>query len=124
MREIKTHETNEVNSGISLTADEPGPGGASHLYRMYYSVRTPKGPASIIDCIKFQSGPIGEVGINGVTNEVLLAIVIDRLHGFQSGQFSCRENALALTKIEEAMHWLHARTRSREFRGVEGTSKP
>jgi hypothetical protein len=52
----------------------------------------------------------------------LIAIVIDRLRGFQSGPFSCRENALALTKMEEALHWLNARTRDRMERGVEGKS--
>ena len=50
----------------------------------------------------------------------LLAIVIDRLRAFQAGPFACRENALALTKIEEAQHWLLHRTRARMTRGVEG----
>ena len=48
-------------------------------------------------------------------------MLIDRLRGFQAGPFGCRENALALTKLEEAMHWLHHRTRGRMARGVEGT---
>lgn len=59
--------------------------------------------------------------MNGLTQEVLLAIVADRLRSFQVGQFACRENALALTKIEEAQHWLHSRTLARMQRGVEGT---
>jgi hypothetical protein len=71
--------------------------------------------------IHFQEGPIAEVGTNGLTHESLLAIVIDRLQAFQKGPFACRENALALTKIEEAMHWLHHRTAARVARGVEGT---
>jgi hypothetical protein len=33
----------------------------------------------------FQNGPIAEVGVNGVTHEVLLAIVADRLRSFQKG---------------------------------------
>lgn len=53
---------------------------------------------------------------------VVAAIVIDRLRSFQSGPFSCRENALALTKCEEAMQWLHSRTLERMRRGVEGTN--
>jgi hypothetical protein len=48
---------------------------------------------------------------------------IDRLQSFQSGDFACRENALALTKLEEALHWLDHRTKDRQRRGVEGTSK-
>ena len=78
-------------------------------------------PSSSGPLISFQNGPISEAGVNGVSNEALLAIVIDRLEGFQRGQYSCRENALALTKLQEAMHWLHHRTRERMARGVEGT---
>lgn len=71
--------------------------------------------------VRFQNGPIKEVGTNGVTHEALLAIVEDRLIGFQSGPYACRENAVALTKIQEAMMWLQKRTRDRLARGVEGT---
>jgi len=69
----------------------------------------------------FQNGPIPENGVNGLTQEVLIAICIDRLEGFQSGQFACRENALALTKLQEAQMWLLKRTRDRIARDVEGT---
>ena len=72
--------------------------------------------------IKFQEGPIKECGVNGCHNEDLLVIVLDRLQSFQSSDFSCRENALAITKLEEALHWLNARTSDREKRGVEGTN--
>ena len=71
--------------------------------------------------ILFQNGPIAEAGVNGITQEVLLAILMDRLRSFQSGPYACRENALALTKLEEAQHWLQARTIGRMKRGVEGT---
>lgn len=49
----------------------------------------------------------------GATNEDLLEIVRDRLIGFQNGEFSCRENALALTHIEEALMWLNRRVEDR-----------
>jgi len=71
--------------------------------------------------IHFQQGPIKEDGINGVMNEDLLLMVVTRLEAFQSGQYRCRENALALTKLEEAVMWLRSRTTGREQRGVEGT---
>jgi len=71
--------------------------------------------------VQFQKGPIKECSINGVCNEDLLAMVLDRLYGFQSSEFKCRENALAITKLEEALHWLRHRTSVREKRGVEGT---
>jgi hypothetical protein len=71
--------------------------------------------------IHFQEGPIKECGINGVNNEDLIAMVICRLGHFQNSNFSCRENAMAITKLEEALLWLRKRTMGREQRGVEGT---
>jgi len=59
--------------------------------------------------------------VNGVCNEDLIAMVITRLEHFQESEFACRENALAITKLEEALLWLRKRTMGREQRGVEGT---
>ena len=73
--------------------------------------------------VRFQNGPIKENGVNGCYQEDLLHIVLDRLNNFQKGDFRCRENSLAITKIEEALHWLRHRTQDREDRRVEGTSK-
>lgn len=75
---------------------------------------------SLVD-IHFQEGPIKECGVNGCANEDLLIMVARRLEGFQNSEFRCRENALALTHIEEALLWLRKRTMGREARGVEGT---
>jgi hypothetical protein len=105
---------NPANDRLKITVmDAPGVGGANHHYEVDID-----GGARID--IKFQNGPIAEAGVNGITQEVLLAIVCDRLRSFQKGPFSCRENALALTKIEEAQHWLQQRTIARMRRGVEG----
>jgi hypothetical protein len=71
--------------------------------------------------IRFQNGPIRDSGVNGVSQEALLAIVIDRLRAFQRGPYLCRENAIALTHLEDALGWLQRRTRDRLKRGVEGT---
>lgn len=71
--------------------------------------------------INFQEGPIKECGVNGVMNEDLIAMVICRLQHFQQSEFSCRENAMAITKLEEALLWLRKRTMGREKRNVEGT---
>lgn len=69
--------------------------------------------------VEFQRGPVGQNGVNGVTNEALLAILIDRTN-YLNSQFACRENALAITKMQEALMWLEHRTRGRIARGVEG----
>lgn len=71
--------------------------------------------------IHFQEGPIRECGVNGVCGEDLINMVIDRLEHFQDSEFRCRENAVAITKLEEALLWLRKRTMGREQRGVEGT---
>jgi len=119
-RELHGHEINAFNrSHIKIRADEAGNGGASHIYSIALHTEDTGQTAAHF---RFQDGPIKEVGPNGISDEALLAILIDRLQGFQRGQYSCRENALALTKMEEAMHWLHHRTLQREMRGVEGTN--
>lgn len=71
--------------------------------------------------VDFQEGAIKEHGVNGVMNEDLLIMVLTRLESFQNSEFNCRENEMAITKIEEALLWLRKRTMGRENRGVEGT---
>ena len=97
--------------------DKPGPGGASHEYVVL------KGISETVETVKFQKGPVKESDINGCFMEDLIVMCIDRLESFQSGDFACRENALALTKLEEALHWLDHRTKDRQNREVEGTLK-
>jgi len=131
MREINTHKINPANDLLTIqVVDEPGSGGASHLYmvRGFSTKSNPScpfteryGQPSDHATVLFQNGPIAEVGVNGVTQEALLAILIDRLQCFQRGPFASRENALALTKLEEAKQWLFARTLERMQRNVEGT---
>jgi hypothetical protein len=123
MREITSHKVNGLNECLRIDVnDEPGCGGACHNYGIVSTEqRAADNPPAVMCPIRFQEGPITEAGVNGISNESLLAIVIDRLEGFQSGEFRNRENAIALTKIQEAVHWLHHRTRDRISRGVEGT---
>lgn len=114
-RELTSHKVNGLNEAIKIEVlDEPGAGNACHEYAI----------ESNNSClhISFQNGPIAEAGVNGISQEALLAVVEDRLKCFQSGPYACRENAIALTHIQDAMHWLQHRTRERMQRGVEGTS--
>lgn len=122
MREISTHRVNRVNECIVIEVlDEPGAGGACHEYRIS-GLKGPLDhhPIPTIE-LRFQNGPIAEVGANGITQEALLAVVIDRLQSFQQGKYACEENATALAKIQEALDVLHQRTKARLARGVEGT---
>jgi len=75
--------------------------------------------------ITWQNGPLGRGAErkepNGAFVETVIAAAVDRLEYYQASQFKCRENALAITKLEEALHWLQHRTSKREAREVEGT---
>lgn len=119
-RELTSHKVNGLNDAVRVDAlDEPGAGNACHLYCIGLPGHANIPPSDYV--LRFQNGPISESGVNGISNEALLAIVEDRLKGFQGGAFACRENALALTKVQEAMMWLRFRTEERIARGVEGT---
>ena len=126
-RKLDEHKVNTANDTLTITVtDEPGAGNANHSYQIS-GMNLDANPSRLAAepygalTILFQNGPINEAGVNGVTQEVLLAIVADRLRGFQSGPYACKANACALTHIEEAMHWLQQRTIERMRRGVEGT---
>jgi hypothetical protein len=75
--------------------------------------------------IDWQNGPLAVDGERLVPNGAFVESVIDaalgRLRFYQDSKFSCRENACAITKLEEALHWLNHRTAARKARGVEGT---
>ena len=58
----------------------------------------------------------------GVQSEQLLIALIDR-HKKLNVKFPSREGALAITKMEEALHWLEARVKERLDRNVMGELK-
>lgn len=119
MRTLNEHQVNPANDTIELNAvDEPSSAGANHHYSASWADKN--GHLHVRDIV-LQNGPINEVGVNGLTHEVLLAVVADRLRGFQSGPYACEENAAALDAIEDAQSHLMSRTRARIERGVEGT---
>lgn len=97
LRDIRTHETDSLNKNISiLVLDDPD---AVSRASYSYSVAIPGKQSTLI---RFQRGnPAAE--INGITNEVLLAIMADRLEDFQRGPFACQENADMLKHIEGAL---------------------
>jgi hypothetical protein len=115
MRELTGHKVNPANDVIEVTVlDEVGSGGAHHAYRL----QIPGVPATYIN---FQDGPIAEAGVNGLTHEALLSILIDRLECFQNGKFANDYNGTALDHLRSAQGALLDRTRARMARGVEGT---
>ena len=125
MRTITDHivEGDSANHQLKIiVSDEPGAGGANHAYAICWPGSVSGGPDE--SCyVNFQNGPIKEFGVNGVTQEALLAIVIDRLRCFQAGPFACDANKQSLFHCEVALDWLQKRTRDRIARGVEGQTK-
>lgn len=122
-REITSHLAGDDDVPLTLHAtDEPGAGGANQRYDItgFDTDHNPSrvGPEGYISSISrlpviFQRGPVDEEkGPNGITVEVLLAIVEDRLVGFQSGPYPCEENDIALVNVRAAKAALHARART------------
>ncbi len=131
MRTLTEHivEGDSANHQIEINVmDAPGAGNANHRYELRAidwsknASAYPREGFDVAHVILFQNGPIKEHGVNGLTQEALLAIVIDRLRSFQAGPFSSPMNASALTHCEAALHDLQERTRERIKRGVEGTT--
>jgi hypothetical protein len=123
MREITSHHVNPANDKLRITViDEPGSGGACHVY-LVTGIDMENNPGADVpmpawaedltpmngQSILFQNGPIAEAGVNGITHEALLAILIDRLEAFQRGAFANDYNAVALAHLQSA-----------QARGVEG----
>lgn len=133
-KHVKTHHGNPLNDGLDIqTVQGRGPGNAYQCYRIIPfdlevldTAREPYRASALMRAvcdIRFQSGDPKD-GINGVSNEALLAVVRDRLEDFQAGPFACQGNAEALEAVTKAMDILAARTRERAARGVEGKPIP
>lgn len=121
-RALLDHKIEGVDNALEIQVlDEPGQGGACHEYMIFG--RIGETTTEQLCSIHFQNGPAKEFGVNGITQEALITVCIDRLRSFQEGDFRCRENAIALTHLEEALMWLQKRTRDRLNRGVEGNQK-
>ena len=77
--------------------------------------------------INWQNGPLGRgkdrIEPNGAFVETVIDAARQRIEYYQESVFKCRENALAITKLEEALLWLNSRTQRRESQGTEGTHR-
>lgn len=69
-----------------------------------------------------QSKPVKEGGLDGCQVDTIIEAAKLILEGLNR-QFPSRENACAITKLDEALHWLEHRKKDRECRGVEGKSQ-
>jgi hypothetical protein len=69
-----------------------------------------------------QDGPVGQAGVNGCQVVTLIEAAKKIIEGLNE-KFPCRENAMTITKLDEALLWQDKRTKDRESRQVEGFSK-
>lgn len=69
----------------------------------------------------FQNGPVEDKGVNGLTNEVVIAVVADRLRCLEAGPYTTGSRARALAHLEEALQELTSLTIDRRSRGVDGS---
>lgn len=126
-REITDHHDGHgLAESLRIISDvlDANAGGAAHNYEIFYDTPNPMAPPAHVATIQFQHGPRDVEGsIPGALDSCLLAIVLDRLRSFQAGPFPSRENALVITKIEEALHWMRHRADARAKRGVLGRNE-
>lgn len=69
-----------------------------------------------------QNGPIKENGVNGCQVDTVIEAAKAIIEGLNKN-FPCRENAMVITKLDEALMWLNKRKQDRISRGVEGENK-
>ncbi len=131
-RELFDHKNNKFNRECIevKTADLRANDNAHHKYTIEVlpnwtnSPDEKNGGSPVEVCqLNFQNGGLKEVGPNGITDQALIAVVLDRLRSFNDGPYRCRENSVIITKLEEAMMWMEKRGNDRARRGVEGERK-
>ncbi len=108
-----------VKSDFSVDSDGHPTGGET---RAYVLVGDSPDEGTLALQILWQDGVVDpELGQNGAFVEDVLEAARQRLQFFNSTEFRCRENSIAITKIEEALQWLDWRTRARLIEDVENT---
>ena len=113
---ITTHKINTLNSGITIEPSDPN---AAGVPRKYIVTLAP----GLVTTIEFHEGDPSQ-GANGLTQEVLMAILEHRLMAWQGTAYNTREAQIAIGKLQECRLWLGERTRLRIEREVEGTPSP
>ena len=122
-KKITSHVTglDALTDNLVIECDDrdPDAGNGSH----HYTIKD-QAALSVFATIDFQHGPRGESASRpGITSQALLALLIDHLQGFQEGPFKSRENALAITALEEARNWLLQRVIDRKRHDVLGKKR-
>ena len=105
------------------TIDEPNHetgGGAHHMYGVSYGDPSGEKGDPGLAVLEFQNGPVSEAGVNGITNEALIAVVPDRPRSFQKSPYSCREHAPMIPPFKDTLLRLPKCTLGQGPRGIAG----
>lgn len=110
---------------LTISVEDDADYGGAHRYTFLNSLGFSDGEAKYDtskQLIHFVQKNIDGSMSPGLQSEQLLLALIDR-HKKLNAKFPSREGALAITKMEEAVHWLEARVKERVARGVMGDLK-
>ncbi len=111
MRDVTSHRVNALNAHLRIQAtEEAGPSGSPVAYVVSTAGKT-------LTTLQFQRGGSKEQGVNGLTNEALLAVLIDRI-GSISDTHAGNDTDEVLRLLESAELWMQKRSierRAREF---------
>ena len=80
--------------------------------------------ASPFISVKFQSGPVHDVGINGCRVEDVIEVLLGKLKRYQLEDLACPENEMAIKHLEFALQALVQRRKTRQEQGVFDTHQP
>lgn len=112
---MKIHEDNNGVAVLHISAY----GNEGHDYSIGHGENS---AFHILNDISFQNGAVKANGVNGVTSEALLAILIHRTEALNE-RFPCKENEEAIKGLKTALNAFESRTKDRLNRGVEGLEK-
>ena len=110
-------------STVAVTHDDDY--GGAHLYHIRNSEGRANGESKYAGSeqkIQFVKKDLDGTIVPGLQDEQVILVLIDRLVKLNN-KFPSREGSLAITKLQEALHWLEARVKEREERGVLGDLK-
>lgn len=126
-RTVTAHQTaglDPLTDALQILSDAPDTQnghGTHHYICQIFDESRKAGTPQPFSVVNFQHGPRGDATSSpGITSLALLAVLVDHLQSFQAGPYACRENALAITALEEARGWILKRVIDRKRRNVLG----
>ena len=121
-REVREHWESNPRQFVQVHAGPKNRGGAPVDYQMV-CVREDGSHATAAMFVNFQNGHPGETNYNGTLDSALLAILIDRQEGFQTGPWPSEQGEGALHHLRAALAAMDARVADRIKRDVMNKDK-